>query len=156
MENEQLHIIDYDEQYDSIFAALNAAWLEKYFVVELIDQEIFADPKKFIIDKGGHIFLGKQGNKIVGTFALMKVEKGIFELSKMAVGEEFQGRKIGHQLLDFCLHKAKQLNAVKIILYSNTALKSAIHLYEKFGFKEVPLGTVEYKRANIKMEIDIK
>jgi len=58
-------------------------------------------------------------------------------------------------MIAYSLERAKELGAHKIILYSNTALKSAIHLYRKFGFKEVPLGDVEYKRANIKMEIGI-
>jgi N-acetylglutamate synthase-like GNAT family acetyltransferase len=33
-------------------------------------------------------------DKVAGTVALLKVSEGIFELSKMAVSEEFQGRKI--------------------------------------------------------------
>lgn len=156
MNKEQIEIISYDEQYAQDFAALNKAWLQKYFVVEPIDEEIFANPKEYIIHNGGYIFFAKKANKIAGTFALMNAGKGVFELSKMAVDEEFQGKKIGNRMLSFCLEKAKELNAEKVILYSNTALKPAIHLYKKFGFKEVPLGNVEYKRADIKMEIDLK
>ena len=41
----------------------------------------------------------------------------------------------------------------KVILYSNTKLESAIYIYRKFGFKEVPSEEgVAYERANIKME----
>ena len=69
--------------------------------------------------------------------------------------EKFQGRKVGNKIIEFSLEKAKELGAQKVILHSNTALKPAIHLYNKFGFKEVSLGDVEYKRADIKMEIDI-
>lgn len=156
MNKEQIDIINYDQQYNKDFAALNRAWLEKYFAVEPIDEEIFANPKEYIIDNGGYIFFAKLDNKIAGTFALMKTHEGVFELSKMAVAEEFQGKQIGNKMLEFCLEKAKELNAEKVILYSNTRLKPAIHLYEKYGFKEVPLGNVEYKRADIKMVIDIK
>ena len=74
----------------------------------------------------------------------------------MAVREEFQGKKIGNKLVEHCLEVAKELVAQKVILYSNTKLENAIHLYTKYGFIEVPLDEVEYKRANIKMEIDIK
>jgi ribosomal protein S18 acetylase RimI-like enzyme len=149
-------IIDYDQQYDEDFASLNKAWLHKYFVVEPIDEEIFANPKEYIIDNGGLIFFVKVDDQIAGTFALIKVEDGVFELSKMAVAEKFQGRKIGNKMLAFSLEKAEEIKAKKIILYSNTILLPAIHLYRKFGFKEAPLGNVEYKRADIKMEIDIK
>ena len=149
-------IINYDRKYNEEFATLNKAWLQKYFTVEPIDEKIFADPQEYIVNNGGYIFFAKVDDEIAGTFALMKVEEGVFELSKMAVDEKFQGRKIGNKMVEFSLEKAKQLGAKKVILYSNTALKSAIHLYDKFGFNEVFMGKVEYKRANIKMEIDIK
>jgi ribosomal protein S18 acetylase RimI-like enzyme len=152
---EQLHIEDYKEQYSGDFAALNKAWLEEYFVVEPIDEAIFADPKGFIIEKGGYIFFAKLGDRVVGTFALMKMEERVFELSKMAVAKDFHGRGTGSQLLRFCLDKGRELGAHKIILYSNTSLKSALHLYRKFGFITVPLDSTEYKRANIKMEINL-
>jgi ribosomal protein S18 acetylase RimI-like enzyme len=155
MSNEQIVIIRYDSKYDADFAALNRAWLQKYFVVEPIDEVIFANPQEYIIENGGYIFFAKMNDKIAGTFALMKVEQGVFELSKMAVAEEFQGRSIGNRMIEYCLEKGRELKANKIMLYSNTALQPAIHLYKKFGFKEVPLGSVEYKRANIKMEIDL-
>ncbi|GEO10111.1 GNAT family N-acetyltransferase [Segetibacter aerophilus] len=156
MNPEQINIISYDEKFNEDFARLNRAWLQKYFEVEPIDEKILASPRAYIIDKGGFIFFAITGDQIAGTFALIKTEDGVYELSKMAVAEEFQGKKIGNKLIEFCLKKARDLKAHKIILYSNTRLKPAIHLYSKFGFKEVPLGNVEYKRADIKMEIDLK
>ena len=151
----QIEIINYNSQYNEDFAALNKAWLQKFFTVEPIDEKIFANPQGYIIDGGGEIFFAKADNEIAGTFALMKEQAGVFELSKMAFDEKFQGKGIGSKMIAYSLKRAEELGAHKVILYSNTALKSAIHLYRKFGFKEVPLGDVEYKRANIKMEIGI-
>ncbi|HEX8277486.1 MAG TPA: GNAT family N-acetyltransferase, partial [Segetibacter sp.] len=142
MSKEQIDIINYAAQYKEAFASLNKAWLQKYFIVEPIDKEIFANPEEYIIESGGYIFLAKVDDKIAGTFALMKAEEGIFELSKMAVAEELQGKKIGNKMMEFSLDKAKQLGAVKVVLYSNKSLQPAIHLYQKFGFREVPLGNV--------------
>ncbi len=71
----------------------------------------------------------------------------------MAVAEGFQGKKIGNEMMKFCIKEAEKLNIQKLILYSNKKLEPAIHLYEKYGFKEVPLGNSEYVRSNIKMEI---
>ena len=53
------------------------------------------------------------------------------------------------------MKEVKKLQATKLILYSNTKLHPAIHLYKKYGFKEVPLANPESKRANIKMEINL-
>ncbi len=150
-----VEIVEYKDEYAACFAQLNIAWLQKYFVVEPIDNEMLSDPKKWIIDPGGMIFFARIGEKIVGTFALIKIENGVYELSKMAVDEHFRGNKIGNHLLSFCIEEGKKLKADKIILYSNTKLEPAIHLYKKFGFKEVALEHSDYARANIKMELNI-
>ena len=43
-----------------------------------------------------------------------------------------------------------------MILYSNTLNAGAIKLYEKVGFKHMPVELGVYKRANVKMVIDIE
>jgi ribosomal protein S18 acetylase RimI-like enzyme len=151
MENE-IEIIPYRKELASHFRALNVAWLEKYFYVEPKDEVVLGNPEKYIIDQGGHIFFARYGGDIVGTFALIKAEDGVYELGKMAVKEEYQGRSIGNKLLQHCLEQAKLLGASIVILYSNTMLGPAIHLYQKYGFIEVPMGSSEYMRSNIKME----
>ncbi|MGN6531047.1 MAG: GNAT family N-acetyltransferase [Ginsengibacter sp.] len=103
-----VEIIGFSEDYSKYFAALNIAWLQKYFEVEPIDYEMLSEPKKYIIDKNGFIFFAKADDKIAGTFALIKVGNGIYELSKMAVAEGFQGKKIGNKMLEFCLSEMKR------------------------------------------------
>lgn len=151
-----MEIIPYTEENQKYFTALNVLWVEKYFEMEPHDKEVLYHPKEQIIDKGGYIYFAKEGNDIAGTFALIPVEKGVYELSKMTVDEAFRGKKIAHKMLEFCLEEAKRLKIYKIILYSNTTLQPAIHLYRKFGFQEVPLENSEYKRSDIKMEIMIQ
>ena len=152
---EQLEFIDFDTSLAIHFKELNVSWLKQYFVVEPIDETMLSDPQANIIDKGGYIFFAKLGTEIVGTFAFVKTGHG-FEMGKMAVSEKHRGKKIGNQMLAFCLAKAKELGLQKVFLYSNTKLENAIHLYRKFGFKEVPLEkNAEYKRSNIKMEVDL-
>ena len=69
----------------------------------------------------------------------------------MAVTGKAQGLGIGTKLLEYCLGIAELENVSSLVLYSNTLLESAIHLYRKFGFKEVELEPGLYERANIKM-----
>ena len=151
-----IKIVGFTRELATYFTRLNRAWLEKYFVVEPIDEEMLSNPEKYIIDNGGFIYFAKADEEIAGTFALIKVSQHIYELSKMAVDESFQGNRIGNMMLEFCLEESKKLGAEKIILYSNTKLEPAIHLYKKFGFSEVEIDKSEYERANIKMEINIK
>ena len=146
-----VNIIEFKNDLVDHFKNLNIAWLQKYFYVEPIDEELLSDPKQYIIDKGGHIFFAEVNNEIAGTFALMKSKDGVYELAKMAVDEKFQGHKIGNKMMEFAIEKVKSLSATKLILYSNTMLGPAMHLYRKYGFVEVPLENSEYKRSNIKM-----
>ena len=131
---------------------LNIEWLRKYFRVEEKDELVLSNPQEEIIDKGGMIFFAKYNDEILGTVSLMKIDKDTFELSKMAVSDQAQGLGIGNKLLVHSIAVAEENNIKKLLLYSNRILLPALHLYEKFGFVEVPLGDVSYERADIKME----
>lgn len=147
-----VEIIPFSEDLKEPIKTLNKEWLQKYFKVEEKDEIVLSNPQEEIIDKGGLIFYAKYEDKIIGTVSLMKIDYDTFELSKMAVSDKAQGLGIGNKLLIHCLAVAEENNIKKLILYSNRKLLPAIHLYEKFGFIEVPLGNVSYERADIKME----
>ncbi len=151
-----LEIVPFDPEYASSFRDLNKAWLEKYFYVEPKDLILLEDCKKSIIDQGGYIFFAKYENEIVGCFSLIRHTDGIFELGKMAVDEKVQGLRIGQKLLTYAVEFGKKKKWKKIILYSNTKLTTAIHIYKKYGFNEVVLENPNpYMRSDIKMELDL-
>ncbi|MFD0964090.1 GNAT family N-acetyltransferase [Pseudofulvibacter geojedonensis] len=150
--NSTISIIKFQDDYAKDFASLNYEWLEKYFVIEPHDTEMLENPKEYIIDKGGEIFLAKIKDEIVGTVALIKIKDGEFELAKMAVTEKYKGCKIGHQLMEATINYAKEKQINSLMLESNRKLKPALYLYKKFGFKEVPTDpNSPYERADIKM-----
>ncbi|HET7361117.1 MAG TPA: GNAT family N-acetyltransferase [Salinimicrobium sp.] len=150
----KIEIVPFDLCYSREFRELNIAWLQKFFHVEPLDEEILGNPQKYIIDLGGHIFFARINNEIVGTIAPIKHSEGIFELSKMAVDPKYQGRKIGQKLLEASLEYAKTHNWRTLLLYSNRKLENAIYLYKKFGFKEIEMEKDNpYARGDIKMEL---
>jgi ribosomal protein S18 acetylase RimI-like enzyme len=155
MESSVLEIIDYQPEHQPWFEQLNRSWIERYFWMEPIDFEVLQKPDVHILRNKGSILMARYQNTIVGTVALKFVEEGLYEFTKMAVDEKYQGLKIGRALAEAAIKKAKQANAQAIILYSNTALKNAIELYRKLGFVEVPLDG-SYKRSDIKMKLIIK
>lgn len=152
MSSNKIEIIDFSEEQKEAIKALNYEWLEKYFKVEKNDIISLSNPKEEIIDKGGFIFYATLNDEIVGTASLLKKNETVFELGKMAVSQKAQGHKIGTLLLEHCLTFAKQKQIKTLILYSNTELKSALHLYRKYGFSEVDLEEGLYERADIKMK----
>lgn len=152
MHDSKIHIVDYAPEHQPWFEQLNRAWIERYFSMEPPDFDILLHPETFILKDGGSILMAAYENKIVGTVALKRHSGKLFEMTKMAVDEAFRGKKIGKTLATAAIERAKGSGAEKIVLYSNTMLESAIALYERLGFREIPVDG-PYKRSNIKMEL---
>lgn len=146
-------IVDYKAQYLKDFKRLNLEWLEKFNLTESHDLEILNHPQEKVIDKGGFIFLLKESDAVIGSAGIYKINDKEFEVIKMSVAPEHRGKKYGDMLLKKCIAKAKAMNALKLILFSNSNLKTAIRLYEKFGFKHVDIIDAPFKTADVKMEL---
>lgn len=150
-----MEIIDYKDIYQPDFKRLNAEWLEKYGLMESHDLEVLDDPKNTVIAGGGCIFLAKENDAVIGTAGLWKENESEYELIKMTVDPEFRGKGISKLLLDRCLLEANNLSAKKLFLYSNSQLKTALKLYEQYGFKYVPVVDAPFVTADIKMELQL-
>jgi putative acetyltransferase len=148
-----IEIIDFEDNYAKDFRSLNLAWLDQYGLTEPRDWEMVNDPRKTILDLGGSIFLARSAGKIVGTAALIKINRHEYELAKMAVDPFFQGKGIGRLLLEQCKARAQAEGAKGLFLYSNSKLLAALHLYRKQGFEVVPLENSPFLTADVKMEI---
>lgn len=151
----KIDIVPFKDEYCNDLKRLSYEWLEKYVSVEPEDERILNNPKEVILNKGGHIFFAKCGEEIVGTVSLIKVNEDTYELAKLAVTEKFQGLKIGNQLMEKCIRVASQKNIKQIILYTNHKLVSAIKLYERYGFKYIPLINNKYIESDLKMILDL-
>lgn len=152
-----LKIIPFETKYADNFKALNIAWLEKYFYVEPKDDVLLSDCENSILGAGGFIFMASYQNTIVGCFSLIPMAANHYELGKMAVDPTYQGLKIGQQLLSFAIDFAKKNNWKAVTLYSSTKLPAALHIYRKYGFKDVALEKeLPYTRSDVKMELVLK
>lgn len=147
-----ISIIDFEPKYAEDFKRLNVEWLDKFELTEPADISQLENYQTEILDTGGAIFLAKAGDEIIGSAALVQEKPGEFELAKMAVTEKFQGRGISKMLIEKCLDKATQLGATKLLLVSNHKLTTALSLYEKYGFKHVPVTNTHYVNADVMME----
>ncbi|MCW5911056.1 MAG: GNAT family N-acetyltransferase [Cyclobacteriaceae bacterium] len=150
----EVRILDYQPVHQPHFERLNRHWIEKYFWLEPVDIAVLQNPDEHILAPGGHILMAEHKHEIVGAVALKFVQPGLYEFTKMAVDEKYQGLKIGKLLAEAAIAWCKQNNANRIILYSNTKLVPAISLYRKLGFREVAVDG-PYKRSDIKMQLDL-
>jgi ribosomal protein S18 acetylase RimI-like enzyme len=148
----EIAIIQYEQQYAADFKKLNLEWLDKYSLTEEADLKVLNDPEKEILVPGGCIFLAKAGDDIVGSCALIPEGQDEYELAKMAVAPAFQGKGISKMLLEKCLEEAVNKKAKRIFLLSNSQLNTALTLYEKYGFRHIPVTGSHYVTADIMME----
>ena len=148
-----IEIVPYAPQWREHFYRLNAAWLERYFHIEDIDRAVLNDPEHYILEPGGAIFFARLGDEIIGTCALLQESPGVFELTKMGVDETFRGLGAGKRLLDAAIAEFHRRGGGTLFLESNSALKPALGMYEKAGFRFQPSirpGS-HYERADVYM-----
>jgi DNA-binding MarR family transcriptional regulator/GNAT superfamily N-acetyltransferase len=146
-----VEIIAFERRYGPDFKRLNVEWLEKYFRVEPIDEEVLSRPMRILRD-GGAIFLARYRGAIVGTCALLNAGSARFELAKMAVTAGHQGLGIGRKLIEAVIADYLTRGARELFLESNSKLTPAITLYESAGFVHASRPEPShYERSNVYM-----
>lgn len=150
-----IEIVDYEEQYRTAFRDINVEWISHYFTMEAEDYKYLEHPQENIIDQGGAILVALIDNEPIGICALIKMTEEKYELAKMGVRPAARGKKIGWQLGQGIINKAKEKKAKTLVLESNRILTPAISLYRKLGFKEVVKSCSPYARCDIQMAMDI-
>jgi ribosomal protein S18 acetylase RimI-like enzyme len=143
--------------FEQEFRQLNEHWISRFFTLEDSDIELLSNPQKYILDKGGNVFIALQDGKVVGCCALLV--HGIYtcELAKMVVDPKFQGQGIAYKLSTKLIEKAKERGFKRIILEGNTKMEASIALYRKLGFNETSIHnqTKLHCRCNVFMEMNL-
>ncbi len=143
----------YNPKFKDAFKDLNLQWIREHFKVEKKDLDQLENPE-LIRTAGGEIFfLATDEEEPIATAAMIKMADGGYELAKMAVRPDHRGKKLGDLLMRMTEAWAREKNATRIYLISNTDLQPAIALYLKSGFSVISIGQLpEYERGNIEME----
>ena len=147
-----VRIHHWQPQWAPHFKSLNVEWLEKYFRVEPIDEQVLSNPQD-IIDAGGSILFATHKDQVIGCCALLQHRSGVFELTKMAVTQQQQGLGTGHLLMRAVIQEFKDLQGELLYLESHSSLAPALNLYEKYGFQHKPHPfKSKYSRSDVYME----
>jgi ribosomal protein S18 acetylase RimI-like enzyme len=149
-------IVEFAPAYAADFERLNREWLEEFFRVEDRDLAYFRDPMGMIVERGGQIFFVIEGERPVGTCAVIREGTQDYELSKIAVQSDCRGKGYGQWLVNAALEYARSRGGRRMHLLSNERLGDALRLYERMGFVRRPLpGETGYARANVYMEREL-
>lgn len=151
----QPQIVAFEPAHAKAFRELNLDWIEKYFAVEELDRRHLNFPRESFIDSGGAILMAQVEDEPVGCCGLLRHGDDVYEVSKMAVKREYRGCGIGAALLRAIITHARSCGARRLEIISSTRLETAIALYQRMGFVEVPLATDVYARGNIALALDL-
>ncbi|MGA2621739.1 MAG: GNAT family N-acetyltransferase [Thermoguttaceae bacterium] len=158
MEND-IRVREFQSPDKDVFRRLNEQWLTKYFSIEEKDRRVLGDPHRYIIAPGGVIFILELDGEPVGCCALIPKDHQTLEVAKMAVTECHRGKGLGKMLLQACIEKAKWLGKKRLVLETNSVLGTAVALYRKVGFVELPRDAAPpsaYARTEMFMELRLQ
>jgi putative acetyltransferase len=145
--------------YAKDFKRINEDWISSNFWLEEADKLVLNDPQKYILDKGGVVFIALLNGVPVGTCALVVQDFFTCELVKMAVDPQARNRGIGRLLGLALIEKARDHGFKRVVLEGNTKMTASISLYRQLGFVEVPFSEINqlqiHKRCNIYMELKL-
>ena len=87
---------------------MNENWITSHWQLEAHDLEILDYPQENILDKGGYIFVATYKGEPVGVCSLCKMNDSIYdyELAKLAVTPNIQGKGIGRFLCEAVINQA--------------------------------------------------
>lgn len=125
----------------------------RFYTVEPFDQDMM-DRVDELIQNGAMVYLALENESVLAVCMTMPLSGDIWEMCKLAAAGQYTGTGAGSRVFKACMDYAIANGAKKLSLISCRALKPAIHIYEKFGFREVPLNKEFWgaEKADIEME----
>ena len=124
-----MKVIPFEEKYRQDFIDFNTDWIISNFgFLEEHDKETF-EKIDDEIRSGAMIFFAVENDVALATCMAVPMQDATWALSH---------------------------GAEKLFILSNSKLKPALHIYEKYGFKEIKLENYEYIRGDIAFEYKVE
>ena len=114
-----------------------AATLDFDLCFQDFDKELEDIEIQYNLPSGGLILIVDQG-KYVGCAGVRKFDGKSAELKRMYVQPAYRGSGLGNQMMNAAIELAKSRGYERMLLDTLRSMKSALAVYRKFGFYEIP------------------
>jgi N-acetylglutamate synthase-like GNAT family acetyltransferase len=102
--------------------------------------------KSYLADTGPRLWIAELGDRAVGMVAVWPMEEDVYELRRLRVMPDVQGRGVGKALVNHALAHCRDSAALKVVLDTFVERSAAIGLFERFGFKLARSKTLSGKQ----------
>lgn len=111
-------------------------WLGVDLCFQGFEQELAGLPGKYAAPQGC-ILLANEDATAIGCVAVRPINDNVCEMKRLYVQPEFRNRGLGNKLVRLIIDKAREVGFERMRLDTLNTLEEAMHLYEKYGFKEI-------------------
>lgn len=126
----------------------------EYLELQNYDAELEHLTDKYGLPKG-RLFIAMLDNKVAGCIGLRYINDDCCEMKRLYVKPEYRGNKIANELVEQIIHSAKEIGYKYMVLDTLPFLTSAIHLYKRFGFYEIPAYNNSPVSNTVFMRLDL-
>ena len=147
-----MRVIAFEEKYRQDFIDFNTDWIVSEFgfleehdreAFEMIDEELRA---------GAMIFFAVEDDIALATCMARPMEGSTWEICKLGSNKNVSHKGAGSAVFEASMRWALQHGADRLFILSNSKLAPALHIYRKYGFREIKLKDYEYVRGDIAFE----
>ena len=148
-----MEFVQFHERYRQAFIDFNIDWIVSIFSsLEEHDKETFEEFDEEL-DNGAMIFFAAEdGVPLACCMSVPAKGERTWEICKSASNKNIPHPGAGSLVFKASMDWSLEHGARRLFILSNSALKPALHIYEKNGFREIELSDYGYARGDIAFE----
>ena len=160
MEIKIVHAYNQAEEVSKLFTEYtdmlieNDNTVQKYLEIQNYSEEVENLENKYGLP-AGRLYLAYCDEELAGCIGLRKIDSQNCEMKRLYVRPKFRGQKIGNLLVEKIINDAKKIGYSHMLLDTLPFLKSAIHMYKKYGFYEINSYNDSPMDTSIYMKLDL-
>lgn len=127
---------------------------KEYLDIQNYDEEINDLEKKYGTPDG-RLYLLYYDKELAGCIGLRKIDDENCEMKRLYIRQKFRGKNLGNILVKKIITEARDIGYSYMLLDTLPFLKSAIRLYENYGFYKIerynnnPMDNSIYMKLNL-------